>query len=129
MSENVNENVGGERRIDRAPTTWVNFVSPEYARDETVFRTYVTGPKTFVGKVEYFGNSEARLGGKAVKGKALVISSEGKRFGFNFPEVFYHDVNTPRTFVFYDPNKLENGKEITITYLGTFGNTKIILIY
>jgi len=125
----MNENGNGVKKLDRTPTTWVNFVSPEYAKEDTVYRTYVTEPASFSGKVEFFGDSEARLGGKTVKGKALVISSNGKRLGFNFPETFYYDINTPKTFVFYDPNKISSKENVTVKYIGTFGNTKIILIY
>ena len=104
---------------DRTPTTWVNFVSPEFVREETENRTYVAEPKVFEGELIFLGTGESKVGKYNFPSDIFVIQNGQKKYGFNLPKGSYFYIYV------HNGRKAYKGDKVRISYLGKGEETKL----
>jgi|Deesub1362A_J573_1020465.scaffolds.fasta_scaffold00330_61 hypothetical protein len=105
------------KRPDRTPTKWVNFVSDaKYVREETPYRMYVFEPAFWEGEVVYAGQGETRVGRMTFDSNIIILQNGSTRYGFNLPKGSYYYV------YLHNGDKVNEGDKVRITYLGFAGD-------
>jgi len=104
---------GGQKRPDRQPTKWVNFVSDaKYVREETPYRMYAFEPGFWEGEVVFVGTGETRVGRMTFESNIIILQNGSTRYGFNLPKGSYYYV------YLHNGDKVNVGDRVKITYAG-----------